>query len=233
MSRLYPLLVKMQASLDTAATHLLSLAKSFDPVKMTVLASTTVSLSLSATPATVHRALAVWIVKMMNDRVDQTHVGTMVSFDVLRERLDGGFVLGTCMNISNIAFVCLCDDRWMGLRCELEVDHCANASCENDGVCHSVLDGYECECLTSSYSGRHCEVVSNSLIGIKTASRSFGYVAICCLVGVCVLIVTLDLMKYVFNINTTKSQPTRPVRTQSNKVGIALRLVYIETGGTQ
>ena len=111
------------------------------------------------------------------------------------------------------------------------INYCVDVKCMNNAVCRPLFLNYSCECLTSSYSGRHCEIVSTGLIVRQTVSKSVGYVAIIFLVAVVSFIVIMDLLKYGFGIGSNKEQLARNRKAKSAKriqrVPVIIRFVYV------
>jgi hypothetical protein len=73
------------------------------------------------------------------------------------------YYLGNCINTSNIDFICQCNLGYEGTRCEKTVNFCANATCQNRGVCFQQFLNYTCQCLPGC-SGRHCEITDTSTV---------------------------------------------------------------------
>jgi len=97
---------------------------------------------------------------------------------------------------------CTCPTGKIGNYCEYQVDLCANISCQNDAVCISAYGNWSCLCTnTDLYSGVYCETKASSLVIKEIISRSFGCVAIGCIVTVVSFVILLDTLKYVFNID--------------------------------
>ena len=135
---------------------------------------------------------------------------------------------GTCHETANGTFLCTCPSNWQGLRCEKPVNYCSNATCLNNGVCRSSSKNYTCECLGSSYSGRHCEVKSSQMELHQAVSRSFAYVAICALLLVMLFIVAMDVMKYCFGIDDAR-QARRDVQFETAKTRNVIRFIYVHS----
>lgn len=179
----------------------------FNPVKTMVLAKIPVPLR-SVMPVTVHR---VWMEHSVNwtiDRVNPTPAGTMVSVNV-HLNLSLSSTLGTCNDTGNQTFHCQCPKHWEGEHCERLVDYCQNVTCENNGVCRSLLGDYLCECLGDSFSGRNCETTSSHTAVYQAVSKSLGYIAILSLSIVAVFIVSLDVLKYGFGIDPVDAERKR------------------------
>jgi hypothetical protein len=123
-------------------------------------------------------------------------------------------VLGTCNDTGNQTFHCRCPKDWVGEHCERLVDYCENVTCENNGICRSLVGDYLCECLGDSYSGRRCEITSSRTAINQAVSKSLGYIAILSLSIVGVFIVSLDVLKYGFGIDPVAAERTRLERTK-------------------
>ena len=65
--------------------------------------------------------------------------------------------LGTCIELSNKTFVCVCEMGWEGTHCEAFVNYCQNDTCMNNGTCEALFLNYTCHCPTSFY-GRQCQI---------------------------------------------------------------------------
>ena len=136
--------------------------------------------------------------------------------------------IGTCVNTTRGTFACICDAGWTGAHCEASVNYCENVTCQNNGVCRSTFRDYQCDCVSASYSGRHCETTASSLAVRQKVTRSFGYVAILFLAGVFLFIVLLDVLKYIFHIDPAPEKRTRQVtRVRARKHGVAVRFIYV------
>jgi hypothetical protein len=61
-------------------------------------------------------------------------------------------------------------------------------------------------CLSATYSGRHCEHVSRSIIIRQYVSKAFSYVAILALVFVFGFVIIMDILKYVFGIDPVREE---------------------------
>ena len=101
------------------------------------------------------------------------------------------------------------------------VNYCEGVKCENSGVCRPSFMNYTCECAGTSYSGRYCEIKSSSLTTKQTIKRSFGYIAIIGIAIVLGIIVSMDVLKYVFNIDPVdkeRKRIQRQIKTQNIKI---------------
>ena len=130
--------------------------------------------------------------------------------------------VGICSETSSTAFTCLCPPAWKGTHCETTLDACANITCQNNGVCRPSLLHYTCQCLGTSYSGRHCEIKSKATAVLQAVSRSFAFVAIIAMVTLALLIVLLDVLKYCFNVN----KDIRPIR-RKKQPHTMVRFIYV------
>ncbi|KAI4882944.1 hypothetical protein NFI96_022810 [Prochilodus magdalenae] len=55
---------------------------------------------------------------------------------------------------------CQCDHGYMGVHCELNIDHCLGHRCSEHGVCLDQRHNYTCRC-TPGYEGALCEIESD------------------------------------------------------------------------
>jgi hypothetical protein len=141
--------------------------------------------------------------------------------------------LGTCLNISNSDYLCVCAEGWTGIQCEAMVNYCQNVTCKNNGVCRPLFRAYKCECLGTSYSGGHCEITASSLTIRQIVAKSFGYIAIIFIISVFVFVGTLDVLKYIFHIDPAggyrKRKEHKKPRKKRQQSIIALRFIYVHT----
>ena len=110
------------------------------------------------------------------------------------------------------------------------MNYCKNVTCENQGVCRSLLGDYRCECLGDSYSGRHCQFVSIRTVVFQIVSKSLGYIAILSLTIVVVFVVTMDLLKYGFGIDPVRverEQLRREKQPRKRHVPVIQRFIYV------
>ncbi|CAF1332299.1 unnamed protein product [Rotaria sordida] len=110
---------------------------------------------------------------------------------------------GTCVEISTTAFNCTCAPGWKDNQCERKIDYCYNITCENKGICRSMLMNYTCECLGESYSDRHCDIITKKILICRIISKSFAYIAIIPMTIVAMFVVIMDILKYCFGIDPT------------------------------
>ncbi|CAF1637334.1 unnamed protein product [Adineta ricciae] len=124
----------------------------------------------------------------------------------------------TCLNgICNQTSNCTCAAGWEGTRCERRIDYCVNATCYNNAVCRSLLGNYTCECLSDSYSGRHCEIVAKKFIVYQSVCKSFAYIAIIAMASVVLFVIVMDALKYCFGSDLTRSELERIRREKRAK----------------
>jgi len=98
-------------------------------------------------------------------------------------------------------FRCDCVEHRTGARWEFWIDYCQNIVCFNQGRCRSVPPSYVCDCISSSFSGRHCENVANSIAIRRYVSSTLGYIGITALCSVAAFIIIMDVLKYGFGID--------------------------------
>ena len=145
--------------------------------------------------------------------------------------------IGTCNDTGNQTFHCQCPKDWEGKHCERLVDYCQNVICENNGVCRSLSGDYLCECLGDSYSGRNCEITSRHTAVYQAVSKSLGYIAILSLSTVVMFIVSLDVLKYGFGIDTVAAERKRLQRrkklaSRRRQPPVIQRFIYVNTPTT-
>ena len=61
----------------------------------------------------------------------------------------------TCTDHVN-SFSCACVAGYTGVPCDVDIDECANVTCQNNATCVEGLDWYRCDCVPG-YTGEHCE----------------------------------------------------------------------------
>ena len=138
----------------------------------------------------------------------QNLVGTMVcpvDTDV-KESACRYRYLGWCERIDKTLYRCECSPGWTDVHCDRWINHCENITCLNGALCRSTPFDYQCLCLTSSYSGRHCEQIETTLRVRQMLSKSFAYIVIIAFVLVFAFILALDILKYGFGIDPTKDE---------------------------
>lgn len=136
---------------------------------------------------------------------------------------------GVCFEFSNTTFHCSCSPGWQGRHCETKISYCTANTCLNGGICRTVLLNYTCECLSLSYSGRHCEMTATGTKVRQIVARSFAYVAIIAMSIAAFLVGMLDFLKYFFNIDSV-DKPIRPKKPpKRKKPHYAIHFTYVHT----
>ena len=113
-------------------------------------------------------------------------------------------VVGTCQSLINGTIACRCVSGREGSRCERRTDFCSDVKCENDGVCQSRSVTYQCLCVSDSYSGVYCEVVSGKIRMYRISALTIACASIAMIVGCATFVVVMDVLKYVFGIHVAK-----------------------------
>jgi Notch-like protein len=62
---------------------------------------------------------------------------------------------GTCEEIAGKT-QCTCDRGFTGKFCDIIIDQCKPNPCENNGICHNLIDDYYCACLPEYGNSRNC-----------------------------------------------------------------------------
>jgi len=92
--------------------------------------------------------------------------------------------------------------------------------CLNNCTCLNTNSSFICLCPPSKFTGIYCEIKSSSLTIKQTVKRSFGYIAIIAIVAVRGIIVLMDVLKYIFKIDSIdKQRKHRPV---------IMRFIYVD-----
>ncbi len=143
-------------------------------------------------------------------------------------------MIGICNETTPTEFNCTCAPGWEGIHCEIKVDYCYNITCENKGICHPLLMDYKCECLSGSYSGRHCEITAKRIIIYKIIGKSFAYIAIIAMSCVAMFVIIMDILKYCFGIDPTREDLERIRRAKQAKKRkpVIQRFVYVNAPPT-
>ncbi|CAF1507983.1 unnamed protein product, partial [Adineta steineri] len=138
----------------------------------------------------------------------------------------------SCSDMSNGGFICECQDGWEGIHCETMMNYCENVTCENGGICQGLFGDYNCECLSASYSGRHCEITTKTLVARKVISKSVGYIGLLCITGLVSFIIILDILKYGFHIDPIRAERKRMRQKKDQKrrrmPTVVVRFQYID-----
>ncbi|CAF1140418.1 unnamed protein product [Adineta ricciae] len=100
---------------------------------------------------------------------------------------------------------------------------------DNKGVCRPLLLNYSCECLSSSFSGRHCEITATKIVIYKTVSKSVSYIAIIAMITVAAFVIIMDILKYCFGIDPTREEleHIRREKRAKKRKPVVQRFVYV------
>lgn len=143
--------------------------------------------------------------------------------------------IGMCNQTSNTTFYCQCRAGWRGMRCEAKINYCDASSCLNRGVCQPLLLNYTCRCLTGSYTGVRCQIETDRVLLLQRVAKSFAYIAIIAIVSVVVFVITMDVLKYGFNIDPVHAERPRRRRRRGKpwakpkrpKPPVPVRFIYV------
>lgn len=107
------------------------------------------------------------------------------------------------MSINDEAtFQCNCTSGYEEPYCNTTTNMCKDIVCENGAICQSDHKSWKCECLGSSlYSGLYCQDKSFELIAKEILSKSFSVIAILSIAALFLFVFTMDVLKYVFEID--------------------------------
>lgn len=128
--------------------------------------------------------------------------------------------------MSNSEFYCNCTAGRNGIYCENKINYCQHGICLNNGVCRTLVDDYQCECLADSFHGRHCEISTHRIQRLQMASRSVAYVVIIFLISVALLVVGMDVLKYYFGIDVARKDLQR-IRRKKRRPPVIIRFKYL------
>ena len=192
--------------------------------------------------------------------------GTSMSFRVSCNRQGYWSCLflrtGDCNVTSMSTFNCKCTLDYDGERCQSSINYCSNITCLNRGVCFSRYAHEKCLCLDRFYYGRRCEFLHKNTQILNAVSRgnprpihthtfwflsrsvSFslgtGYLIIIVLVTFATFILLMDILKYVFGIDSVKkdrdslSRKRRKKRPCKKRMpNIAIRFTYVPADDRQ
>lgn len=67
---------------------------------------------------------------------------------------------GQCLDLGQ-SVLCRCQPGYAGANCQVNVDDCATAPCQNAGTCQDGVNDYTCSC-TLGYTGKNCSVRSDA-----------------------------------------------------------------------
>ena len=99
-----------------------------------------------------------------------------------------------------------------------------------------LFRNYTCLCLGISYVGRYCETKQNALVVLQKVTKSFASVAIVFIVCICLFVIALDILRFIFGINSTPADLKRLLRrraarkmktTAKKKAEMAVRFTYV------
>ena len=62
--------------------------------------------------------------------------------------------------------MCICDEDWTGLLCDVPVTPCTSEPCINDGECSYEGEIFECKCV-GKWIGITCELENNEFLNGK------------------------------------------------------------------
>uniref|UniRef100_H2YSX9 EGF-like domain-containing protein n=1 Tax=Ciona savignyi TaxID=51511 RepID=H2YSX9_CIOSA len=65
---------------------------------------------------------------------------------------------GLCSSVNAVDYECLCDAGFTGENCEQDVNDCQSDPCFNHGICHDLINSYECDCNGTGYNGPQCNM---------------------------------------------------------------------------
>ena len=101
-------------------------------------------------------------------------------------------------------FKCYCKQYFYGKRCELEINLCQNETCSGNGICTEIKDiksnnkSVKCNCFgIDSFEGDKCEFKSSKRKTVETAVKTSSIIAICVLISLFCLLISMDIHKYV------------------------------------
>lgn len=106
-----------------------------------------------------------------------------------------------------------------------------NVSCEDGGVCRSLIGAYRCERMNGSLTGRHCETTLFKAVLLAYFARSVGFIMIAFLSSVAIFIINLDALKYVFGISVEKKgiAPVKKMKTKRRKYLVIVHHFYVNS----
>ena len=157
-------------------------------------------------------------------------VSTMVCLEEKQWRNNIFPIAGICNETSNTTFTCSCSPGWQNSHCETKINYCKATTCLNGGVCQPLLLNYTCQCVSGSYSGLHCEIISSKTVTFRTLSKSFAYIVIVAIISFAMLIIAMDVLKYGFGIDPASKNLLK--RKQAKKASrtrrpVITRYIYV------
>lgn len=67
---------------------------------------------------------------------------------------------GECLDLGQ-SVLCRCQAGFTGANCQVNIDDCASAPCQNAGTCQDGVNDYTCSC-TLGYTGKNCSIRSDA-----------------------------------------------------------------------
>jgi hypothetical protein len=138
--------------------------------------------------------------------------------------------IGICTP-SEHSFDCWCTPWWQGMRCQTRVNLCRNVTCQNSGVCRTMSNDYLCECLGTSFSGRHCEITSKDTLIRQAVAKTLAFIAIIALLMVALFVLTMDVLTYVFGIDVAPAEANERRRRMTyarRALPVMMRPIYVD-----
>ncbi|XP_078494069.1 uncharacterized protein LOC144749567 [Ciona intestinalis] len=92
---------------------------------------------------------------------------------------------GTCTSSNSSHYICICDKGFTGENCENMIRDCESDPCYNHGICHDLINSYECDCENTGYTGPQCNMDINEcnsnpcLNGATCFNRIGDYICLC------------------------------------------------------
>ncbi|XP_023158448.1 protein crumbs isoform X2 [Ceratitis capitata] len=65
---------------------------------------------------------------------------------------------GLCILVDAYTPLCQCSLGYTGRLCEKEINECLPNPCLNNGDCHDLIGGYECNCTNTGFEGNNCDI---------------------------------------------------------------------------
>ena len=94
---------------------------------------------------------------------------------------------------------------------------------------------YTCLCLSNNYVGRYCETKQSPLLLLQKVTKSFASIATVYIVCICLFVIVLDILRFVFGINSTladlkrllRRRAARKTKMKKKKLGKAVHFTYV------